>query len=271
MNTKIHYTVKIGTKEYGRAFSEGWMSSLAVYVALTKLHTGKNFYFKHKQKTKRFTDLAKQLGITYTAFAKHIKILQQEQLLEVYTNEVRLKSMRKMSKMCVNYVYVPNNVNTYKDIKGFLKTIPFLSNIKKQQKAIDKKERLINISNKMNRKISVSKRDYREYLKFMKNGEPMELNSKIQIGVKRIGEVMGMRSRHTVVKYKKLLKQLGIIDYQNTMTLHFLNQSREALLYLKEVGEVPKYAFRTKKGNIYSYDISTFIPVKVSSICIKKL
>ena len=271
MNTKIHYTVKIGTKEYGRAFNEGWMSSLAVYVALTKIHTGKNFYFKHKQKTKRFTDLAKQLGITYTAFAKHIKILEQEKLLEVYTNEVRLKSMRRMSKMCVNYVYVPNNVNTYKDIKGFLKTIPFLSNIKEQQKAIDKKERLIKISNKVNRKISVPRNEYREYLKFAKKGESIELNSKIQIGVKRIGEVMGMKSRHTVVKYKKLLKELGIIDYQNTMTLHYKNISRTAMYYLKDTGVISMYSFRTKKGNIYSYDITTFVPVKVSSICIKKL
>ena len=261
-------TVKIGSKEYGKAFDEGHLPSVAVYVALCKIHSGKNFYFKTGEKTRTLTKLAGKVGISYHSLKKHIDKLEYLGLADIYTNEIRLRSLKKTQKGVCKYVYVPENINTYKEIKEFLKTIPFLSNIKAQVKAIEKKKRLIEIEDELKRengKLTI--KEYKKLKRFKDKGGILEVNNQIMCSIKRIGEILDFKSRHTVVKYKKLLKKFGSLDYFNTRSCIVNNIDRRTYFRMKEYGLIPKYAYYYNR-NVYVYNPTVFVPLKISSICI---
>ena len=54
-----------------------------------------------------------------------------------------------------------------------------------------------------------------KYFRKKTKGESLKINSELNLSVNKIGEILDLKSRNSIVKYKKLLKKLGIIDYHN--------------------------------------------------------
>ena len=215
---------RICSKIYGKAFKDKWLTSLAVYVAMQKLnHGNKTFYISKCKKTIILKSIANRLGINYTQFKKHLSKLQEENLIEFTNDSLRLVSLRAMiGNKKDKTVFIPTNVNSYKLIKEFLKALPIHSNLAKQSKLLKKKERYTYLrtstsgSNKfIPKEITLEFNRLHKYFRKKTKGESLKINSELNLSVNKIGEILDLKSRNSIVKYKKLLKKLGIIDYYN--------------------------------------------------------
>ena len=216
--------VKIHSKLYGKAFNEKWLTSLAVYVGLQKLNDGnKTFYISKCKKTIILKSIAIRLGINYTQFKKHLSKLQQENLIEFTDDSLKLISLRAMiGQKKDKIVFIPKQVNTYKLIKEFLKALPIRSNLAKQSKLLKKKERYSYLWSRTSqkneyvpKKLITEFTRLRSYFKKKYKGESFKVNNNLTLTIKSIGDILDLKSRNSIVKYKKILKQLGIIDYYN--------------------------------------------------------
>lgn len=250
--------VQIPGKVYAKAHSENWLPSLAVFVLLSKSHTGKNYYFRHKEKTKMLKSLADHHKIGLTSFLKHIQILKEKGLLHFYCNEMRLVSKKQLFRMRGRLVFVPENINTLSDIKTFLNTIPILSNIVSQQKAIDRILRYTYISEKTKKAFGgLTSAGYRSLKKYIGRGGKMTINGSLQLSVLKMGELIDRKSKNIISKYKKFLREKGIIQVFNRTTKVFgYRISFNQFLDLKEhsIIEANTYFY---KGFVYKCDPST--------------
>lgn len=100
----------------------------------------------------------------------------------------------------------------FKKTKAIVLSIPVVTTLRKQDKFIEigvKKQLLTRKSETS----FISKSDYR-FLK-KENEAPRDFRYGYKtLGNKRFGEIIGRRSATTVNKYKKLYKEVGILDYQ---------------------------------------------------------
>lgn len=208
--------VKIPGKIYAKAFKEGWLNSLGLYVFLCKSHSGKNYYFKANSKTNMLKNLSDVHGISFTAFMKHIKALNENGLLSFSKNEMKLTRNSKLFSGIKKFVFVPININSFKEIKFFLQTIPILSNIVSQEKAIEKIKRYNYKQEQSLKKFgNITSKEYNKLKRYKKDGGKMEFNSNIQISISKMGELIERSNKNTITKYKRFLKEKGIINVFN--------------------------------------------------------
>lgn len=208
--------VKIPGKTYAKANQEGWLSSLAVFCYLCKRHTGKSFYFKKGRKTELIKKLSKEHNIGFTMLCKHLKVLQQEGLVSVKPNEIKLAKNRDLFRKKQRYVFVPSNINNLKDIKIFLSGIPIISNLVAQDRAIKR----IKHYNYLREQRSVANRyvkthGFRSLKKYEDRGGKMIYNEGFRLSYERIKEISGIGCRNLIAKIKKLLKEKGILSIHN--------------------------------------------------------
>lgn len=208
--------VKIPGKIYAKAFNEGWLNSLGLYVFLCKSHSGKNYYFKDNSKTKMLKVLSDIHNISLTAFMKHIKVLNENGLLSFSKNEMKLSGNIDLFRNKGKVVFVPKNINSFKDIKFFLQTIPILSNIVSQEKAIKKIKRYSYKQEQSLKKVGdINSKEYYRLKGYKKNGGKMTFNSEILLSISKMGELIERSNKNTITKYKKFLKEKGIINVFN--------------------------------------------------------
>lgn len=208
--------VRIPGKIYAKAFNEGWLNSLGLYVFLCKSHSGKAYYFKANAKTKMLKNLADTHKISLTAFMKHIKTLKENGLLSFSKHEMKLTKNSELFRIKKKRVFVPANINSFKEIKFFLQTIPILSNIVSQEKAV-KRIQHYNYQKEQSKKASgdIKVKGYNSLRRYEKNGGKMKFNSNIQLSVSKMGELIERTNKNTITKYKKFLKEKGIIKVFN--------------------------------------------------------
>lgn len=244
--------VRIPGQIYARAFREKWLPTLAFYVYMCKSHSGKNYYFKNNHKTKMMKATAERYGISFTQFCKHIKILADNGLVHFHNNEMRLVSNRNLLKGKCKYIFVPAHISQYKDIKIFLNTIPILSNIVKQERAVERIKRYNYISERVaNGNTSVSGRDYRSLATYQKKGGKMNYNAQTFLSIKRISELVEKTSKQIVIKYKKFLREKGLVRICNEFLRAYpYKVSQRIFFMMKNAGEFSTNFF-WHKGYIY--------------------
>lgn len=208
--------VRIPGKIYAKAFQEGWLNSLGLYVFLCKSHSGKTYYFGANQKTKMLKNLADKHNISLTAFMKHIKTLKENGLLSFSKYEMKLTKNSELFRIKKKRVFVPANINSFKEIKFFLQTIPIITNIVKQEKAV-KRIQHYNYQKEQSKKASgdIKVKGYNSLRRYEKNGGKMEFNSNIQLSVSKMGELIDRKNKNTITKYKRFLREKGIINVFN--------------------------------------------------------
>lgn len=214
--------VRISGKVYAKAFDEKWLPSLAMFVFISRHHTGKNYYFRTGDKTKMVKNLASRLNISLTSLQKHLNILKKAGLVTLSKNEMKLISNKKMLDMGGRIVFVPKNISDLSDIKYFLNTIPVLSNIVQQKKTISRIKRYQYIkgqAEKANGKLKIG--EYTALKAYIRSGGKMECDSEITLSVKRMGELLEKKSKNTVSAYKKFLKEKGLIKVFNEIVRIF--------------------------------------------------
>ena len=208
--------IKIPSRLYYKSFSEKWLNSLAIYVYLCKSHSGKNYYFKPNQKTKMIKALADAHKISLTSLQYHLSVLENNGLLTVYPTEIRLTKNIDLFRLNSKSVFVPANINSLKEIKTFLKTIPILSNLVSQEKAVKKIQRLNYIreqSEKRCGKIKVA--ELKRLSRYNNKGGKMVFNEQFQLSVRSMGNLIERKDKNTIGKYKKFLKDSKIINVFN--------------------------------------------------------
>ena len=252
--------VRIPGKIYAKAHQENWLPSLAVFVFLSKVHTGKNYYFRHKEKTKLIKSLADKHKISSTSFAQHIKILKEKGLISFGKNEMKLISKRYFLRNRRKTVFVPENISTLSDIKTFLNTIPILSNIVSQEKAINRIQRYTYISEQSQKKFGdLTSADYRSLKKYNSRGGKMTVNGSLQLSVSNMGKLIDRKSKNIITKYKKFLKDKGLIKiYNHTVKIFPYRISFKQFLGLKEdrIIESQSYFY---KGFVYKCNPSLIV------------
>ena len=228
--------VRISGKTYAKAHRENWLPSLAIFVFLSKAHSGKNYYFRHKEKTKLIASLAEKYNISFTSFSKHVKILKDNGLISFGKNEMKLLSKRFMLRRRGRTVFVPANIQSLQDIKTFLNTIPILSNLVSQEKAINRIQRYTYISEQSQKKFGdLTSADYRSLKKYNSRGGKMTVNDSLQLSVSKMGELMERKSKNIISKYKKFLKEKGILKiFNHTVRIFNYKISFKQFLILKE-------------------------------------
>lgn len=240
--------VRINGKVYAKAHREKWLPSLAMFVFLSKSHTGKNWYFRTGEKTRMIKAIADKHNIGLTALQKHIRILKENNLITFYDNEMRLISNAKMRPDESNFVFVPRNISDYSDIKYFLNTIPVLSNIVQQEKAIERIKRYNYINQQKNKAHGNCKlQDFKKLSSYLKKGGKMDFNSEMLLSIKRMGELLERKSKNTVTAYKKFLKEWGLIKvYNETVRIFPYAVSFSHYLGLKKAEVISHHCFLYK-------------------------
>lgn len=239
------YKVKFSGKIYKQALEEGWLNSLAIYLLIIKKHSGKSFYFKKNQKTKMLRSLSMKTGVGVTSLSKHLNILQEKGMAKFHSDKLVLMSNSEMKIGRYNTMFIKANINSLSDIKFVLKTIPVLNNFKKQSKKIKKKEHCPFTCNKME--------------KDMQSGGTYKslINKRLMLGLKRFGQVINKKSDSTICKYKKRMKQLGLIDYVNSWRTIQEGVPYTDYIEMKSMHMIRKNVF-WYKGTFYSNNPSVF-------------
>lgn len=210
--------VRINGKLYAKAHREKWLPSLAMFVFLCKKHPGKNYYFKSGEKTKMMKAIAAKHNFGLTAFQKHIKVLQENNLITFGDNEMKLMNKSILVPEKSSFVFVPKNISDYSDIKYFLNTIPVLSNIVQQEKTIERIKRYNYIRAQKEMAYSETPMSsFKRLEKYVQSGGKMSFNSETMLSVRRMGELLERKSKNTVTAYKKFLKERGLITVYNEM------------------------------------------------------
>lgn len=221
----MDYKIKISSRVYADAFKEGWLNSLAVYVLICKVHSGRSFYFKPNAKTKMLQKLSTKTGIGQTALNKHIRILATKGLVDfTFNGEMKFKSFKKNKTEVGKTIFVGKNINNLSDIKFVLKAIPFLSNLKTQETQIFKKERhnQYQQSHKRNQnRCGLSKKD---------------INPKLMCSITKMSKLLNKNSESTICIFKKRLKKLGLINFTNESYILIANVNKQQFQYMKKVG-----------------------------------
>lgn len=208
--------VRIPGKIYAKSFKEGWLNSLGLYVFLSKSHSGKNYYFKDNSKTNMLKSLADSHNISLTSFLNHIRVLKYNGLLSFSKNEMKLTNNIELFRKKGKTIFVPKNINSFKEIKFFLQTIPILSNIVSQEKAIERKKTLNYIKEQSKKEYgNVKITELKKLDRYIQKGGNTASNSNIQISISKMGELIERSNKNTITKYKKFLKEKGIINVFN--------------------------------------------------------
>ncbi|MGK6342851.1 hypothetical protein ACMGDK_11465 [Chryseobacterium sp. DT-3] len=208
--------VYIASTIYAKAFNEGWMDALSTYVYLSKEHTGKNFYFKYKEKTKMLKLVSQKYGIGFSTLLRHINKLEKEGLIVFERNEMRLISKRQMRFINDKNVFVPGNINSIKEIKIFFAGLAMISCLVGQVKAFERKERFSYISEQMSKKFGkCTSKDVKKYDNYIRRGGTIDFKRELTLSVNKIGELIGKKSKNTITKIKKFFKDKGILKIFN--------------------------------------------------------
>lgn len=210
-NIRVHIPKKL----YAKSFDEGWLSSMALFVFLAKSHSGKYYIFKKNCKTKFIKELAQKHGFGFTAFTKHLRILTDKGLIRFTEKSMSLISKKELLNK-EKYVFVPANISNYKDIKKFLLAIPVLSNLCQQEKTIKRTQHYIYINEELSKSGYKGKnRQYKSLCNYLKNGGKLSFNSELLLARSTFGELIDRKSLNTISKYKKFLKDKGLIKVTN--------------------------------------------------------
>lgn len=244
--------VRIPGKIYAKAFNEGWLNSLGLYVFLCKSHSGKAYYFQANAKTKMLKNLADTHKISLTAFMKHIKTLKENGLLSFSKYEMKLTKNSELFRIKKKRVFVPANINSFKEIKFFLQTIPILSNIVRQEKAIKRIQHYDYLSQEAKKKHGdLDTRDYSRLRAYLKKGGKMEFNSNIQLSVSKMGELIDRKNRNTITAYKRFLRDKGIINvYNEKIKLLDYRISLQQYSEMRKMGVIDNRSY-FYRGNVY--------------------
>lgn len=257
MSTKV----RIGSKEYGDAFQNGWLPSLEIYILLVKRFSGnKRYYHKPKAKTEKIKYLAKEIGMSFTQVNKHLNLLVKKGLVQFFSTEIRLSGNNDFKKGIskkIKYVFIPEKVNEKSKIKKLLKALPLYSHLKLQQKVIRRKEHYINIYDLAKKGKYVHFKKYKSLKRYLKNGGSLKVNKHLTASVNKIKQVLNLKSRHTIVSIKKLLKEYGIVDYSSDLILLKNNVSVQMYKAMKDVGVISKHSF-FRNNKVFTYESSRF-------------
>lgn len=257
--TQENIRVRIPGKLYAQAFHEKWLPSLAMFVFMAKSHSGKNYYFRKNEKTKLLKSISEKYGISITQFSKHLRILSDNGLIKFYENEMRLISNRELISGKCKYIFVPENISTYRDIKIFLNAVPILSNIVNQEKAIERIKRFNYISERVAKGIkSVNGKELKKLSGYQKKGGKMKFNSQTTLSIRRISELIERNSRSIVIKYKKFLQEKGLFRITNEFIRVFSGKISQRIFFMmKRQGDFPVNFF-WYKGFVYENKSSLF-------------
>lgn len=253
MNNKVRFSGKI----YYQAFSEGWLNSLSVYLYLCKQQSGKSFYYKKNHKTSFIKELATKVGISANSLNNHFKILINKEMITINEGEIKLVG-NKTSR--INKLYLNENTNSLKNIKQFLRSIPFISNLYSQKKAIEKKKYQQYLKNNpfATRSKSLRKKVYRGIL----SGESYEHNSELFLSVNKIGKLISRGSTRTICKYKILMKELKVINYKNSFDKLYSGISWSEYMRMIQYEIIPFKGTFFAKGIVYKNNPTTYNFVK---------
>lgn len=244
--------VRIPGKIYAKAFNEGWLNSLGLYVFLCKSHSGKAYYFKANAKTKMLKNLADTHKISLTAFMKHIKTLKENGLLSFSKHEMKLTKNSELFRIKKNRVFVPANINSFKEIKFFLQTIPILSNIVRQEKAVKRIQHYNYLSQESLKKFGdIESKDVSKLNGYIKKGGKMEFNSNFQLSVSKMGELIDRKNKNTITAYKRFLRDKGIINvYNEKIKLLDHRISLQQYSEMRKMGVIDNRSY-FYRGNVY--------------------
>ena len=168
-------------------------------------------------------------------------------------NSIKLVG-NKTSKKANQKLYLNKNINSLKEIKELLRAIPMISNLHKQDKKIEKKYHHAYISHTPFATKSKSLR--RKLMK--KSGDDININTELYLGVRRIGKLINRSSSKTIVKYKKLMKEKGVINYENTLLDYGGTYSFAAFIQMKKVGIINSNRVFWMNGGIYQRNPTRF-------------
>lgn len=270
-------TTVFHNKMYTDAYKNNWLDALAIWLMLFKKYPNKKLYFVNDQKNKQLQELSTELGVSKNTLISKMKILKLKGFLKYIDFSshkenpgtlVMLSSNEDIINMykCRNFgLYVNmNNVNTYKDLKYFLKQIPILSNLISQKNKASKHIYFSTLRQELNSGAFVDHKEHKalcKYEKSLQQKKKLKVKNKgtlPNLSLKGICRVTGRRSSTTSLKYKNFLISKKVIAQYNRTRIICDVESRAHFDYLKyQKNSIPKHSLYSKDNNIaYVFDSS---------------
>lgn len=241
--------VRISGKTYYKMRKAGKLSSLAIYVCLVKNNSSKTYWFKPGTKTILVQNVAKQIGVSVSALYKALKDLEAVGLLSAYDNEIRLTKNADLFRERGKRVFVPNYIVGYKDILMMLKSIPVLSNLCSQKKAVDKAEHFKSIEH--NPKASLRELKSLERWLKKRGATTLEYNSDLMASNNVLKKALEVSSNSPVQKIKKFLSDNLLVQFSSRKEIVLKRKlTRKEYHCLVSLGEIDDACFY-HKGRVF--------------------
>lgn len=168
-------------------------------------------------------------------------------------NTIRLVG-NKTSKKSNQKLYLDKNTNSLKEIKELLRAIPMISNLHRQDKKVEKKYHQLYLRHNP---FATKSKNLRRKV-FKKSGDDININKELYLGVRKIGKLINRSSSRTIVKYKKIMKEKGVINYENTLLDYGGTYSFAAFIQMKKVGIINSNRVFWMNGGIYQRNPTQF-------------
>jgi|GEM_PF-6966365 len=249
--------IYINGRLYAKAREEGWLTSLSYFVYWSSKYPSKFFHVKDLKKFSRSCikynlKVLESKGLAviengYVKFTSNSKIRSQ---LPIYNKKREKYEYSSRDKL---YIKNPGGIN---NIKLFLKSVPFLSNISWQRKMEGKKERIRTIysSSSKNQPLNVSKKERKKLNELkdrlgQKRFDELHSSSGIQLSIKGSMKVLGV-SRNTAIKYRRKMERMRLVTSERVSEVIGKCSSKEEFRLMRSYYDtLPLYA-RYYKGNI---------------------
>ncbi len=182
---------------FTQAFNEKWLKELSLFVLMSNVYPNKTIWFKSKEKTKKIEELAEKLGLSKNTLRKHLQFLVKKKLIKIDCNSINLTPNKKINKKykTTKYVYV-EQLDNIKSIMNSLMSIIVKTNCNRQKKAIERKEHLCRKDN---------------------DGGTNSINYEITLSNKRLAEILNVKSKKTVKKFKKQCKEYKTLNFERNI------------------------------------------------------
>lgn len=226
------------------AVREEWDLSLCYLVKLKGIHQNNTFYnFSYRS-------LAKTIGVSHSAMARHIKILSQKGIVRIQNGNLTIVSAKKLATKYETFLVAISKEkkfsNKISNVRTAIRFAIINRNLHKQKIVSEEKAEVIKISEGK----TLSKDELKQYKKSMKkfNFEPEKRFEKDTVmSLRKFGKLIG-RSQETGKRLKKvLIEQKLITSQKRTDLVSTRKYSRSSFFML----ELPTGYFLSRAGYIY--------------------
>lgn len=188
------------------------LETLAYYCTLRSLHKKPILYNCDKR------GMASLLKVSYNTIKKHLKILDAYNIIQYRNGHVHLGGIKRLQGIFPSKgefrtgksltITLGKNLS---ETKLLLKSIKLICTIKQVEKGILRQAETKSLDN-LSRTVDLGSKTAKKLTKFRAKQRKAEYGI-VHISNRRIAQILKRTSDKTAIKYKKLFKKYGLIDY----------------------------------------------------------